>query len=329
MSVSSVLPSSSTSNRRSPTRRGRSPPNHSPRVRIQSTNSVAAPQPHQRLTRGRTQSPQRMSRSADPRRDWGRSSTPDRRSASVRHQSPHRLQFRDGAMHTPSRSSPSQLRASSPTRMSRSAARRRSKSPPHERSSPLSRSRGCPQDSLSDCNEAIAQDLMLNARVAALAASNGGGAATGSPSSSSSSSSALRTACAVVTRNRRGSSSKQAPFSKPTRVTLHVVHKQVWASENNTGQPTSPNERALDFVPSAAFKLLSVLRGPSGSHARVETMLIPSGLTDDQGNGLRQRLRLVLVLHAPEDSGGGHVVLFPRDKPHLVRIATALLRQIA
>jgi hypothetical protein len=58
-------------------------------------------------------------------------------------------------------------------------------------------------------------------------------------------------------------------------------------------------------------------------------MLIPSGLADDQGNGLRQRMRLVLVLHSPEESGGGQVILFPRDKPHLVRIASVLLRQIA
>jgi len=269
-----------------------------------------------------------MSRSADPRREWGRSATPDRRSASVRHQSPYRLQFRDGVMDASSPSSPSLLRASSPTRLSRSAARRRSKSPPHERSSPLSRSRGCPADSLSDCNEAIAQELMRSARVAALAASDGGGK-TGAASSSSS---ALRTACAVVTRTRssksRALSSKHSPFSKPTRVTLHVVHGQVWASESSE-QPASPNERALEFVPSAAFKLLSVLRGPSGSTARVETMLIPSGLADDQGNGLRQRMRLVLVLHSPEESGGGQVILFPRDKPHLVRIASVLLRQIA
>jgi hypothetical protein len=120
------------------------------------------------------------------------------------------------------------------------------------------------------------------------------------------------------------------PFSVPTRVTLHVVHGQVWASESG---PTS-DEHAAGLAPTTAFKLLCVLKGALGSRARLEAALVPSGLARSNplaadGVGVRQRLRIVLVLHAPEESGGGQVVLFPRDKPHLVRIASALLHQEA
>lgn len=305
--MSSGLPS--LPDRRHGRARDRSPPNSS---------RIATPPPNasafQRLSRRPTWSPPRPSRSADPRPTHllGCLHTAHHNASSSR-RSLSRSASRAGRVE-PSQS-PSPPMTSLPTRLSRSAARRRSP--------PLSRDRG-PADSLSDCTAATAQELMQRARIAGAA----GNVAT--PLA------ALRTTCAVMARAGRavtatahlGAPSPKPPYSAPTRVTLHVVHGQVWASEGGHAS----DERPSDLAPTGAFKLLCVLKVASGSRARLEATLVPSGRAPGSpsaagSSGVRPRLRLVLVLHAPEERGGGQVVLFPRDKPHLVRIASALLHQ--
>ena len=105
-------------------------------------------------------------------------------------------------------------------------------------------------------------------------------------------------------------------WAVPTRVTLHVLHGRLWCSEAGA----------------KAFKLLCSL-----ARATLEATLVPTAGVGRHG---ARRERLVLTLSAVgvgSGSGSGSgaterkwvkVVLFPRDKTHLVKIASALLFNI-
>jgi hypothetical protein len=105
-------------------------------------------------------------------------------------------------------------------------------------------------------------------------------------------------------------------YAAPTLVTLHVLHGQLWCSEARETAAGSP---------ASTFQLLC---GLAPGRASLEGTLVLKSHPQPQR---KQRLVLTLRAHAPPTSGGDgaprrvQLVLFPKDAPHLVQLATTLL----